>query len=351
MGGKKEKKKTQEEAADAEVDAEEATGKKSKKKAKQEAEADDEEPAAKKEKKQQKQKSVDEADVEESAVARKPKKPKAADTSAVAETSGTADASEPGQRTAKEGRIARKKAQQMRRKLKAKGIEPDSQEAKRRLAQKEMKTLVLKLRADEASDKDIGKAKMDAKKETGSFCKPDGRREKKKAAWLEWVNSAEVQDKSKKEREENKLVKHDLVIIPVTWRGRHDNLDIQKAAEDIKVCVAQQGVDAWIDSRRQFTPGQKFHWEFRGVMLRIEIGPEDVEKGLCRICKAETAGDYQSVKKKSVRLPPGGGRKMLLTLKEWGLDKIGVDRREGEEDDDSEDEPVVYAPKGNMKGS
>merc|ERR1712194_758267 len=88
-------------------------------------------------------------DGEESAVARKPKKPKAADTSAVAEASaGTADASEPGQRTAKEGRIARKKAQQMRRKLKAKGIEPDSQEAKRRLAQKEMKTLVLKLRAD-----------------------------------------------------------------------------------------------------------------------------------------------------------------------------------------------------------
>jgi len=264
---------------------------------------------------------------------------------------GTEDAAGAKERTAKEGRIARKKAQQQRRKLRQMGIDPDSDEAKRRIAQRDIKTLVMKLRSETQDDKEIAKAKQELKKKVGTFTKPDGRREKKKQQWLEWVNSADVQEQTKKQKEENKEKLHDLVIIPVTWRGRHDKLDVQKAAEDVKACVAQQGVDAWIDSRRQFTPGQKFaHWEYRGVMLRVEVGPEDVEKGLCRVCKAITPGDYQSVQKKSVRLPPGGGRKLLLTLKEWGLDKIEVERREGEEDDDSEDEPVVYKPKGQQKG-
>lgn len=360
------KKKTQEEEATAEVDAEveEATSKKSKKKAKQDAAdaaaAEEEAAASKKDKKKQKAAAQEEEGADEGGKRKKQKvegesgaaKTADASTGAAAKggEAGTEDAAGAKQRTAKEGRIARKKAQQQRRKLRQMGIDPDSAEAKRRMAQRDMKTLVMKLRSETQDDKEIAKAKLELKKKVGSFSNPEGRREKKKQAWLEWVNSAEVQEHTKKQKEENKERQHDLVIIPVTWRGRHDKLDVQKAAEDVKACVAQQGVDAWIDSRRQFTPGQKFaHWEFRGVMLRVEVGPEDVEKGLCRVCKATTPGDYQSVQKKSVRLPPGGGRKLLLTLKEWGLDKIEVERQEGEEDDDSEDEPVVYKPKGQKK--
>jgi prolyl-tRNA synthetase len=34
-----------------------------------------------------------------------------------------------------------------------------------------------------------------------------------------------------------------------------------------------------IDDRDNYTPGWKYnHWELKGVPIRIEIGPKDVEK-------------------------------------------------------------------------
>merc|ERR1712014_484700 len=139
----------------------------------------------------------------------------------------------------------------------------------------------------------------------------DGARSKKKQVWLEQVNTPDFEQRKKENRER----KHDLVIIPVIWRGRHDKLDVIGAAEDVKACVAQQGVDAWVDSRRHYTPGQKFaHWEYRGVMLRIEIGPDDFKSGVCRLCRSKTPGDYQSVERKRIRLPPAGARRLLLSL-------------------------------------
>jgi len=108
--------------------------------------------------------------------------------------------------------------------------------------------------------------------------------------------------------------------------------------------LAQQGLDVWVDSRRHYTPGQKFaHWEFRGVMTRIEIGPEDLTAGMLRLCRAKEAGDYKSVEKKRLRLPPAGARGILLALKDWGH-KLEVERRDGEGDDDSDHEapPVTF---------
>merc|ERR1712032_277978 len=104
------------------------------------------------------------------------------------------------------------------------------------------------------------------------------------------------------------------------------------------MCISQQGVDAWIDSRRHLTPGQKFaHWEFRGVMTRVEIGPEDFAKGVCMVCKAKEAGDYKSVEKRKVRLPPAGNRALLLALKEFGMSKIDIERREGDSADEGDE--------------
>lgn len=132
-------------------------------------------------------------------------------------------------------------------------------------------------------------------------------------------------------------------------------LDVLSAAEDVKALVAQQGVDAWVDSRRHYKPGQKFaHWEFRGVMLRVEVGPEDLAAGVCRVCRSTTPGDYLTVEKKRVKLPPAGGRSLLLALKEWGLTQIEVERRDGDsaEEEDAADGVVervaVKPPKGKV---
>jgi prolyl-tRNA synthetase len=46
-----------------------------------------------------------------------------------------------------------------------------------------------------------------------------------------------------------------------------------------------------VDDRTEVTPGFKFNdWEMRGVPLRIEIGPKDVEKGSVAMARRDKPG-------------------------------------------------------------
>ena len=46
-----------------------------------------------------------------------------------------------------------------------------------------------------------------------------------------------------------------------------------------------------VDTREEYTPGYKFnHWELRGIPLRIEIGPKDVEKGTVVLARRDIPG-------------------------------------------------------------
>jgi prolyl-tRNA synthetase len=49
------------------------------------------------------------------------------------------------------------------------------------------------------------------------------------------------------------------------------------------------GVSIFVDRRRSH-PGFKFDWEMRGVPLRIEIGPKDVEKGSVALARRDKIG-------------------------------------------------------------
>merc|ERR1740121_1671520 len=196
------------------------------------------------------------------------------------------------------------------------------------------------------SDTEIKKDKTEFRESHPDELAPESRKERQKKEWMEWMKS----DTAEQKKQENLAREHDLVVIPIAWRGRHDMLEITKAAEDIKACVAQQGVDAWIDSRRQYSPGQKFaHWEHKGVMLRVEVGPDDLKAGVCRVCRAKTPGDYKTVERKRVKLPPGGARALLLALKEMGLSQIEIDRREGDSADEEEAADAAAAVAANPK--
>merc|ERR1740121_1784606 len=198
------------------------------------------------------------------------------------------------------------------------------------------------------SDTEIKKDKTEFRESHPDELAPESRKERQKKEWMEWMKS----DTAEQKKQDNLEHKHDLVVIPIAWRGRHDKLDVEKAAEDVKACVAQQGVDVWIDSRRQYTPGQKFaHWEHRGVMLRVEIGPEDLKKGQCRVCLAKSPGDYKSVQKRNVRMPPAGARQLLLLLKEWGLSKIPIEKREGDDEEADEEQASLSAKKAPSKAA
>ena len=58
---------------------------------------------------------------------------------------------------------------------------------------------------------------------------------------------------------------------------------------------ADAGVRVHLDDRDQFQPGYKYaDWEMRGVPLRLEIGPKDVEKDQCVLVRRDTTGTRPS---------------------------------------------------------
>src|ERR671938_623686 len=46
-----------------------------------------------------------------------------------------------------------------------------------------------------------------------------------------------------------------------------------------------------VDDRDQLTPGFKFNeWELKGVPVRVEVGPKDVEKGTVAVARRDMPG-------------------------------------------------------------
>ena len=66
-----------------------------------------------------------------------------------------------------------------------------------------------------------------------------------------------------------------IIIVPIFQS--ENKKDIMESAEEVKSLLRSHSVQ--IDSREGYTPGWKYNeWELRGVPLRIEIGPRDIEK-------------------------------------------------------------------------
>ncbi len=67
-----------------------------------------------------------------------------------------------------------------------------------------------------------------------------------------------------------------IVVIPIMFKESKDAV-IQKAKEIVKKLKASN-YNVKIDERDTYTPGWKFNeWELKGIPLRIEIGPKDLE--------------------------------------------------------------------------
>lgn len=70
-----------------------------------------------------------------------------------------------------------------------------------------------------------------------------------------------------------------VVIVPILFsKDKKANTKVLKACEDARQAVLKTGMAVKVDDRDE-TPGFKFNdWEMKGVPLRVEIGPKDVEK-------------------------------------------------------------------------
>ncbi|HVD91414.1 MAG TPA: proline--tRNA ligase, partial [Vicinamibacterales bacterium] len=78
-----------------------------------------------------------------------------------------------------------------------------------------------------------------------------------------------------------------VVIVPIP-RGNWQETVLPKAKE-IQASLQARGVRVFLDDRDSQTPGWKFaEWELRGVPLRMEIGPKDLEKSAVMVARRDT---------------------------------------------------------------
>jgi len=75
-----------------------------------------------------------------------------------------------------------------------------------------------------------------------------------------------------------KVAPYQVVIVPILYKEAEKNSILNKARETAKR-LEENGMTTIFDDREEYTPGWKFNeWELKGVPMRVEIGPRDVEK-------------------------------------------------------------------------
>jgi prolyl-tRNA synthetase len=79
-----------------------------------------------------------------------------------------------------------------------------------------------------------------------------------------------------------------IVLVPI-YKNDAERSAVMPVVERIKAELAEFRLK--VDDRTEVTPGFKFNdWEMRGVPLRIEVGPKDVEKGTVALARRDKPG-------------------------------------------------------------
>jgi prolyl-tRNA synthetase len=82
-----------------------------------------------------------------------------------------------------------------------------------------------------------------------------------------------------------KIAPIQIVIIPIYYSEK-DAQRVSKKADEVEKLLVEMGFRVHTDRRDELTPGFKYNeWEMRGVPLRIEIGPKDIDKQKVTIAK------------------------------------------------------------------
>jgi len=85
-----------------------------------------------------------------------------------------------------------------------------------------------------------------------------------------------------------KLAPIQVVIVPI-YKNDEERSKVMPVVEKIRAEL--NNIRVKVDDRTEVTPGFKFNdWELRGVPLRLEIGPKDVEKGSVMAARRDIPG-------------------------------------------------------------
>jgi prolyl-tRNA synthetase len=84
-----------------------------------------------------------------------------------------------------------------------------------------------------------------------------------------------------------RIAPYQVVIVPIPRGNWRDT--VLPRAQAIRDGLTSRGVRVMLDDRDSQTPGWKFNeWELRGVPLRLEIGPKDIEKSQVVLARRDT---------------------------------------------------------------
>jgi prolyl-tRNA synthetase len=87
-----------------------------------------------------------------------------------------------------------------------------------------------------------------------------------------------------------KLATTQVVVVPI-HKTDEERAKVMPAVERITAEWKQSGIRFKIDNRDNVSPGFKFNeWEIKGIPVRVEVGPKDVEKGSVAISRRDIPG-------------------------------------------------------------
>src|SRR5512132_3139448 len=86
-----------------------------------------------------------------------------------------------------------------------------------------------------------------------------------------------------------RVAPYQVVIVPIPPRKGDVNEVVLPRARELAARLRAAGVRVHVDDRDTHLPGFKYaDWEMRGVPLRLEIGPKDIEKDQCVLVRRDT---------------------------------------------------------------
>src|SRR5205823_4026244 len=79
-----------------------------------------------------------------------------------------------------------------------------------------------------------------------------------------------------------------VVFVPIHYK-ESDKTVILQMAHHIAESLGKHSIRTNVDDREQYTPGWKYHeWEMKGVPLRVEIGPRDMQSEQITLVRRDT---------------------------------------------------------------
>jgi prolyl-tRNA synthetase len=88
-----------------------------------------------------------------------------------------------------------------------------------------------------------------------------------------------------------KVAPYQVVVVPIPPRKSDWNETVLPRAREVAAGLRGEGLRVHLDDRETQQPGFKYaDWEMRGVPLRLELGPKDIEKDQAVLVRRDTRG-------------------------------------------------------------